>query len=648
MKTEELVAMAQHAEPQVRNEAFLRITSSYDQNLLQPLAEKATPESSYMEILLCRFLQNMPPTLSLPHLKELLKSPNKSTRASALNVLSLIHINQRLEVMIELLEYSNPDVILFSLEEFSKYKKTLAISSIAKLLDSDNWQIVEAAFSALENINAPRSIRLLIPFLDVQDPQRQVAALNTLGKMSVFKQWKLFLPALRSKDSRVKKAAVLNLARKGGKKSYPYLVPLLETEEDVEILKLVSSQLSQGPTPRVTKALIKTAALHPKPQVRRAAGWIIEEVEEKLLQECMVSLLPKSSEKMTSYILSKMGHRQLPNCGKIIAYYVIKKNTSIQVRVAALEGLGFLGKKEFLPVVVPYMNSKVDLEAYVATVSAAQLTHKFKECPELVKLLQTRNKDNVVQRQVVLQYMLNSITWGFDDEELFGILKDNLTDENVNIRYFSVILLANCQRKEIVPDLVSLALNDPESTVRKVAQNTLKEILQGNMSPFLDCVEEKKIPAASQEKFFHLMTELDWNQESFRRALEVMKNLLRTTKDQKIFPVITKLARKLFASNTEAAMDYCLKKDEEDNTWRIILAQVWLESLGDLISDEEKTCWQKLFQDKDTRIVHSAVQKAVETEAEWTAQLILDRISHQPDDRIVPDLREAVKKILHL
>ena len=421
----------------------------------------------------------------------------------------------------------------------------------------------------------------------------------------------------------------------------------METEEDEEVAKVILSRLALAPDDSVAATLIATAASHPDPQIRRAAGWLVEELDEALLRRNMLTMLPDSDEETQAYILTKMGQRQLPDCGAVISSCAGAEHPA-RVRYAALEGLGFLREKAFLPAVVPGIQSADPMEAYVATLAAVQLIDRLDACPELIELLLSPGAEAVVLKQVVLQFMIDTVSWQFDDSKLFEVLANNLRAENDNIRYLSAILLGKCQgRTELVPDLRAAAFDDPSPEVRQAARASLDSVLAGDLSCFFASLQQGEIPLADLGHCIDLLAELQWNAFSARQALGVFADLGHLDDQPELLPKLEEIARAVYQAAPEASRDY-FKKTAPGTRWRLALGRAWLQSLGEMTHAKDRADWNLLFAGDEAALVLEAARQAVEVRADWAVAFLLGRIGRQPDDPLNPRLRTAVKKLLGL
>jgi HEAT repeat protein len=647
MNTVALLDRLQHGDRHVRDEAFDQIARSRDLALLEPLAERAGSGSTYLETLLCQYLENVPAKEAIPHLERLLHSPHSATRVHALNTLDQIEIEQRLTPLIDLLTCPHRDVQFHALNELGVHRRSVAFNAIRPLLSADDQELSSAAFAAIQRIDAPRAIRMLVPFLDDPVPWRQIAALEALGGMTTFTKWKRLLTCLAADDPQVRRAAVLNLSRKGRQKINKHLIHLLEREENEEVAKLVINRLALHPDEKMAPLLIATAATHENPQIRRSAGWVIEELEEELLQRAMHAALPKGDEEVQAYILTKMGMRQLPGCGAVIAEYA-RSDRPPRVFYAALEGLGFLGDRELLPAVVPHLQSKDPMAAYVATLAAVQLIKRLDDCPELVELLLSPDAGHVALKQVVLQYMIDAISWDFEDSTLFRVLVDNLQSRNENIRYLSLILLGKGRgQHQLVAPLLDIILDEQSADMRQAGREALDQVLDGDLSPLLDLMRHERNEPADLCTYAGLMADMHWNSESVPPALDLFANFPCPEGMPQADQFRHDIASSLYGANPQACRDFFAHAPATDH-WRLAIGQVWIDSLKELGSLEARSDWQALFVAGDPELIRATAARAVQARAKWAVEPMIARIARQPDESVAPDLRNAVKELLEM
>ena len=639
-----LIQQLQHPDEAVRTRVFAVIASSYDSSLHKVLSQMATPDKQDIELLFCKYLQNMPSQIALRYLKRLVRSPNRRTRKEALNTLSGIDINHRVTVMIEFLSFPEKENILFALKELSENGKDVAIEYIASLLISENGELREAAFLAVELMNSPRSVRFLMPLMRAENPDLQVAAILTLGRMSCFRNWKIFFRILSSGRPEVRKAAVVNIARRGDRHSFRRLLPLIEKEDDEEILKLVVSLVSLKPSREVCRILIRTAYSHSSRQIRRTADWVLEEIEMNLLTRSLNSMLKDASEEATVYILKKMGRRQLANTGKHIAA-CLQNALATSTRIAALEALGNLGKLEFLPHIVPYFKSDDPMEAYISVMAANRIITRIEECPALLSILRSKKSDHDILKQVILQFLTDSVAWSPRNQEIIEILMENLSDENINIRYFAVILLGDSGRKEIVPKLASIALKDHDDNIRSMACDALDKTLKGDLRYLLVRLSRMNSCGEEFKTLLEILAGLVWNQESSQKAVGIIGHLVKRNEEEWLLSPLEKIARKV-CSQCPIEVQEQITNLETGNIWRYTLAVARIESIGKPHNKQERESWRKFFHDDDKRIKDVAIEHAIKWKADWAVDDMLTCLYRSPSGKWSGELRQAVNMIL--
>ncbi len=645
MTTQALMSNLQHPDDSVRYRAFATISSSFSVELVAPLAARASPDNPDIEGLFCRLLQNMPPHIALPHLKRLVHSPNSRTRKDALNALSQIDIGHQVPLLVEFLKHDQQEIVLFALEQLSANKKDVAVADIAQLLESEQEEIAAAAFEALEKMDSSRSTPYLVALVQANEVRVQVAALNALGKMTSFERWRSFLEPIKSESAEVRRAAVASLARKAERKAARYLMPLLRAEQEPDILRLVVGSLAMWPTRTLCAELIYMAASHAERDIRQAADWVLEEFSAALLTQGLSAALKRANEQQIIYVLSKMGRRQLPGCGRAIAAYLEPSQAS-SVRVTAIEALGYFGDESFLAAITPLIRSAEPMEAYMATVSACQVASQIDRIPELMRMLASSEPDHDVLKQVILQYLADSDKYDHGNPDLHAILKANLEEGNINIRYYSVMLLGRLGSAEMVSELSALALYETEQNIRNAALDALEDVLGGDVSYFLQRLESGRYPRMVLGNLLAVLGRLSWNQSNAKGALEFFAQFYADSDDEALETVLMAIAQKVFALHPDGVREYVVSC-RVVNVWRYCLARVWLDSMT-LLARRERIDWRRLLLDPDARIVTDAAAVAVRAKAQWVVGLILRRLYRQCGENLARKLRQAVRTILEL
>ncbi len=639
----QVLSQLDHADRHVRNEAFDRIAASQDPELLKPLSERVKTHLPFIETLFCRYLENLPPQIALPSLKTIFKSPNAASRAHAIATLETFPTTLRLEVYLQLLEESEADMVLHGITQLGIHRRIKAIPGIVTHLQASDKTVQEAAFNALEKIDSPRSHRPLLACLNAESTQ-QILALNTLGRMISFRHWKRLLPLLHSPNTGVRLAAIRALSQKAGEKIYPNFETLINSEKDEEVIKLMINRMAIAPNESATGILITLAATHPNPQIRRSAGWVIEEIKEDRLQKMMLNVLPKSDEKVQAYIVVKMGHRQLPQCGNAIVN-ILRKTESSRLRTAALEGLGFLGDKRYLSDVMPYLDNDDPMIAYVATLTTVQLIDLLDDAPTLKTLLLLPGDNKVVLKQVVLQYMIDAISWNFSDPALVAVLRNNLNSPNTNIKYLSIILMGRSKNVAFIPTLIDLLLGDEDvHEMRTVALESLNEAMAGDMQYFLEAIEKSRDNPAKQLALLKLIMDLNLNRESANLALSHLDTMSFDDHKDELWKILDQIAHTVYSTSAEATRHF-FNTNTKRTPWRLALGKAWLSSL-DIGTAEGRHDWHTLFSEPSPILMRNAAQLAATHEARWAVPILLDKIAKLDEPDLVGELRHATKTIL--
>jgi HEAT repeat protein len=397
------------------------------------------------------------------------------------------------------------------------------------------------------------------------------------------------------------------------------------------------------PNARAARILVGLAATHSNPQIRRSAGWVVEELAEALVEKTMLELLPRSEEDVQAYVLVKMGHRKLSACGQAIAN-ILTHTSSARLRTSALDGLGFLGEKRFLPDVVPHLLSDDPMTAYVATLAAVQMINLLEDAPTLKEILLLKGDEKAVLKQVVLQYMIDAVAWNFTDPSLVEVLRTNLDSPNTNIRYLSIILMGRSKSAEYVPDLIELLVTEQDSEICKVALESLNEGLAGDMHYFLDAIEDANGKPVLQLALLKLVMDLNLNRESANMALAHLEAMVFDDRKQELWQALDQIAQTVYRASPEATRDF-FSRNRERTSWRLALGKAWLASL-DLDTPEGREDWHILFAEPSPVLMRDAAKLVAAHESRWAVSLLLDKIASLDEPELTADLRHAAKTIL--
>lgn len=637
MSAQDLMNRLRDADRHVRDDAFDRIASSRDPELLSLLADQAHGDDPFVEALFCRYLSHREPAEAFDPLRRLLASPNAPTREHACQTLATFAVEQRLEVLLELLTASQADVVCFALRELGQHRRSVAIPAIADLLLAADDEVTEAAFEALSHIDHPRAARAVRPLLTHEEPRRRVLALDALGLMEHFRRWRRLLPGLDDPEASVRMAAVRNLSRLVGQRAHGPLLKLLERESDQEVIKLILSRLALEADLAVATALIPLAAMHDDPQVRRAAGWVVEEFEDELLGRALDRLLETAGPEVRAYGLVKMGTREMAGAGERMVRY-LDGDQPPRVLYAALEGLGFLRQPRWLDRVVPFIDSSDPMTAYVATLTAAQLAENLSDCPPLLRILQSPDEERVALKQVVLQFMIDTISWTFDDA-IYALLVQLLGSSNENTGYLAAILLGRARgRQDLVEPLLTAALGHPHEGVMEAARESLNEVLDGRLVPVFERLDRQ--PGA-----IHLLPQLRWDTASVARGLELIDAAAQA---DELSDADLRVVAEAVVAVDAAAVRAALDGGRLTPRWHHALGLARLDALGDLSTPEAQSEWREMIAADDDKLVSVACARALEHRPPWATEILLRRAAGAGTTPMADTLRHAVRELMDL
>lgn len=628
MNARDLIAALDDADRHTRDEAFDRVAASRDVSLLDPLRAKAENDAR-AETLLCRYLRNLPPATSGPHLLTLLRSPNAQTRSHALSAVEALPDDDQIHLLTETVRDAPEDLIEGILQRFAVLRRPSLVPTIVPYTTHASESVAAAACDALAKIDSARAIRPLLDLVETPGSPLRVRAIAAVTGTTGFKKFRRLFPLLRDPDPEVRAAAVRALGGWTGRGTSNALIDALASESDENVAKLLLNTLGKRAEAEAAKAVIQTAAAHENPQIRRAASWILEEVPDALFERESGRLLKQADESIQAYVLVKLGHRQVAGAGPMMTGFVTPE-TPPRLRLAAIQGLGMLGDPGFLAHVKPLVESSDPMEAYAATLAASQMAHRLEDSPALKRLLTSPDEGRVVLKQVVLQYLIDAVTLNPDDASLVDAILGNLESLNTNIRYLSVRLAGRVgSRKTLVP-LLNIYREASDQDLTSAAVAAVDDILDGDTAALLKDLEVSD-PA--------LLGQLRTNHDSAGFWIENLDRLADPEPE-----VLRRLASRLYEAAPDTVSAF-LRSRTIETEWDVALAAEWLETL-DLQTLEGRADWKSLFDCGHREIVDAAQLRVREAGATWAVHSLMPAVGSAPDEALDTELRRSVKLLL--
>ncbi len=647
MNVAELRAQLQQTDRSLRDQAFNRIARSADQSLLAPLAELAQPTDIRLETLFCQYLQNLPAQVALPHLQRLLDSPHPPTRANAMRALDRLSADDRAAPLVGLLHNQHRDVKLYALRELGTLRRTLALGAIDPIVADEDRALGQAAINALVQIDAPRSLRTLTSHLGSPESWRRIAVADGLGRMASFRRWRRLVPLLDDPDPKVRQTVAISISRKAGERATQHLVARLREEQEDDVARVIANRLAVTPNLTMAKALVETASAHANLQVRRSAGWVVEELDQELLLAAMRELLPKVGESTQAYILTRMGVRQLAGCGPTLTSYVAPTHSQ-RVRYAAVEALGFLRQSQHLPAVQGLLFDADPILAYVAALACVQLIQHLSDCPPLTALLRSPDGEHVALKQVVLQYLTDSAAWHPDDVELEQVLLTNLDSRNENISYLSAIALGKGRgQRQLLQPLMNMAMNGRNLDLRQVATTSLDQVLDGDLAPLLDVMGSSLLTGRTFSTCIEVLGRLHCSEASAAQTLELMLAIDDELIEGGDAGLLRGFARGLVRANLPATRQF-VAGAKGWRPWHRVIAIAWLDSLVRMRRATDRDDWQAIFSLNDPVVVEAAAQAAGRNQRPWALDPLLAAAHMTADPQLQATMRSSAKAVLGL
>ena len=625
MNSTVLLQQLKSPDPAKRRQAILKIGNSFDTQLLVPLAALATTDAPEIELLLIKYLQNLPLEHSLSYLLPLSRSHNEATRNNLFAALDQIDWEQDPEIIKKILTFDNEPLVLFVLSKLEPIKRQILLEIIAPLLSSSSRDVAEAAFKLIASWNFASSIPLLLPFLKTKQGFQKLLAISTLGRLSAFTKWKRLRPFISSPDPEVRQVVVQSIRLCGGTSPKVFFLKALKQETDAKVVKELITALRGVQSSAVIYELIRLAALHKVPGVRKTTNWAVNEYSGKILQKAIKKMLNPKDETLCRFLITKIGELQISECGYLVVSFLNAK-VPAPLKYAALESLCLLKDKKYLNRLRPYIKSSDPMEAYLGSLAAANTISSLDECSELKDIFISSAPEHDVQKQTLLELINSHLNWDPVDEDILDALKTNLNNQNTNTRYLSLFLIKKTKDSSFIPLLTQKAIDDPEQVIRDAVVQCIDSILGGDLGYYLKSLANIPQDQEQECRILTLILQLSWDRKNAVEAITFFAGERWQKTEQLI-----QLAAKLYPVCPRAIEDF-VRQEQVSTPWLLALSSAWLANINPLNTEANKEHWLTLLNKGIPELQTLLVNKAVNNKSKWAVEPLqhsLDCITDQ-------------------
>ena len=640
MNNTALLQQLKSPDPELKQQAILKIGNSFDTELLIPLAELAIPDPPELALLLIKDLQNLPLEKGISYLLPMSRSPNETTKNSLYTTLDQIDYEQDPEIINKILTFDDEPLVLFVLKKLKQTKRQILLSIIAPLLSSSSGNIAKAAFKLIAGWNFPSSIPILLPFLKTQKGLQKILAISTLGRLTAFLKWKKLRPFINSKEPEVRQVVVQSIRLCGGTSPKAFFLKALKQETDGKVIKELITALRGAHSSSVISEFIRLAALHKEPSVRKTANWAVNECPEKILKKNIKKMLNPKNEILCRFLITKIGELQIIKCGNLVVSF-LKPKAPAPLKYAALESLCLLKNKKYLKRLKPFIKSSDSMEAYLGSLAAANTISSLDECSELKEIFLSSDPKHDVQKQTLLELMNGPIKWDPADETILAALKANLNSPNTNMRYLSLFLIKKTKNTSFIPLLTQKAIDDPDQVIRDTVVQCIDALLKGDLGYYLETLTSQQEPEQIN-KLLTLILKLNWDKKNALTAI-----IFFTKERWQKTDLLIQLAAKLYPVCPREIEGF-VRQNKTNTFWLLALSSAWLANINPLNTEANKEHWQTLLNKGIPGLQALLVQKAINNKSKWAVEPLQHSLDNITDPAIVGLTKRAVKKIIEL
>jgi len=448
---------------------------------LKHILERQDP---LLKISFARFLSHIYEARAVTYLKKLLEDSNPVVVEAAKRSFEKNHYQQKLAVLLPLLNSSSFSAQLFALEQLSLGKVIQAVDPILDLLenlkgtenDENKTHLLLAILSALRHFPEKR----LIPYLDLyrHDKREEVrfrtllvmGALNAEGILSSSKPLQ---EALRDPSPRIRQGALWAVRRRPSIEDFDFLKKVSLEDEDPHVRQEALVELSVLPAQEVIVHLLQILATEKNRMVTLKCESVLLSMPTDRLIEGLEKILHEG----------RWGHDIIKNRALLLFaefqkdsesyfYYLVEglnQVPDVKSKLPFIEALGILENQRAIPILEKYLNGPSIL-AYATIQSILKIIrvypqyplHSYLEDPALPSLL----------KQMILKHIVRMEGTIPGTARLIDCLLGFLKDKTINIRYLAVQALLRTDFPFPLEKLV-------ESIFQETDASTLKSLHEG-------------------------------------------------------------------------------------------------------------------------------------------------------------------------
>ncbi|MCE1248209.1 MAG: HEAT repeat domain-containing protein [Firmicutes bacterium] len=438
----------------------------------------------------------------MPVLIPLLSDPDENIRKFVVDIMGNIADPEPVEELIRLLQDPDVNVRAAAAESHGKIRDPRAVEHLVNMLSDNDW-VMMYVIEALENFDNPEVLPQILPLINNDNPMIALSALKTIGSAGD----ETIIPSLAEllgEKSEATDAYIIQAISEILQKMDVDFTPEAMSKM-VEKLNVILENLENEDEEVSEQAAYLLSKIQSPESVDSIVRFCINKEE---IPETIKEILSHPDKYYTKAILEQLNADECPNYvffiealgnsrnEEVLDYlYNLLKSDSEEIRIAAVNAIGSVGKQAGGKNVIPMLKDPVghvrrtsarclgelkckkSIPALLETLSdvyedvrmeAAKSLLLFDENEYREKIVSLLEEKNENQKVVALFIVSKLKSIGDFEEKILNLLQDM----SWKVRKYAVSCLEPLESKAAVDNLI-LALDDDSSEVKMRAINVL-------------------------------------------------------------------------------------------------------------------------------------------------------------------------------
>ncbi len=317
---------------------------------------------------------------------ELIAALKSGTSAHRQVLLGAISESRAVPGVIECLEDADAGVRRLACESLARIGNVTAVPSLFGMLEDPSPAVVQAATAAIISLGGDRTLELAIRAARSRLAGERRAAIRILSCIGRSEAESVILAATLDGDARVRDTAIQGLALREGPEARRRLLELTaDTEPAVRAIALRALGDSSA-EPKVVTALLGGLS-DPDPWARYFACQSLGKLRAESAAAAVAALVDDSAGQVRVAAIEALSH--LAGAASFNALVAAAGSPELDLRRAALIGLGLSRRLEAVPILVPHTHSNDEATRLISLSALAQF-----EAPDTLMALSAAARDS--------------------------------------------------------------------------------------------------------------------------------------------------------------------------------------------------------------------------------------------------------------